>query len=371
MYKRIVIASILKPVDDTRMYEKFGISLGNTNKYEVNIIGFYSKINTKAKNLHVYPIFNFSRLSPFRLLAPYKYFQILLKVKPELIIVTTPELLSISSLYKRIFSCKLIYDIQENHYYNIAFGNIYPLLLRQPLAKLARLIEKSLKRNIDFFFLAEKCYKNEIDFIGNRYKVIENKFKGTVADNPNLWMEGKRIKLLYSGTISDNYGIFHVIHLVKKWHLQNKMIELLIMGKCAHGPTLKKLQKEIKGFHFISLIGGHKLVPHQEIIENISSSNFGLVSYQPDRTTANKIPTKLFEYMSLKLPIIMQDHIPWVKFCNAYKACIPINFKNFSIDQLETGIRQKDFYSKGNFQELLWHSEEVKLLENVEKIINS
>jgi hypothetical protein len=46
---KVVIASILKPIDDSRMYEKFGLSLEQANEYEINIIGFASK-NIPTKN---------------------------------------------------------------------------------------------------------------------------------------------------------------------------------------------------------------------------------------------------------------------------------------------------------------------------------
>ena len=41
--KTALIASILKPVDDTRLYEKLGKTIGQTTKYRVNIIGFVTK----------------------------------------------------------------------------------------------------------------------------------------------------------------------------------------------------------------------------------------------------------------------------------------------------------------------------------------
>ena len=44
MKKRtIVIASVLKPIDDTRMFEKFGMSLSDSGNYNVVIIGYPSK----------------------------------------------------------------------------------------------------------------------------------------------------------------------------------------------------------------------------------------------------------------------------------------------------------------------------------------
>ena len=63
--RRIVIASILKPVDDTRMMEKIGMSLQQTG-YDVTVVGY------PAKSLKVWPGIRvilpaFARLSTGRL----------------------------------------------------------------------------------------------------------------------------------------------------------------------------------------------------------------------------------------------------------------------------------------------------------------
>ena len=35
----VVIASVLKPVDDSRMYEKIGLTLAGSGRYDVHVIG--------------------------------------------------------------------------------------------------------------------------------------------------------------------------------------------------------------------------------------------------------------------------------------------------------------------------------------------
>ena len=49
--KVIAIISVLKPVDDTRNYEKVAASISNTNKYDINIIGFSA--NKKPANPNI------------------------------------------------------------------------------------------------------------------------------------------------------------------------------------------------------------------------------------------------------------------------------------------------------------------------------
>ena len=98
----IVVASVLKPVDDVRLYEKFALSLGQTNKYDINIIGFSTKNTPSQSNIKYYPIFKFRRMSIHRVLAPINYWICLRKLQPDLIIVTTAELLPVSCIYVKI-----------------------------------------------------------------------------------------------------------------------------------------------------------------------------------------------------------------------------------------------------------------------------
>src|SRR6187551_1688231 len=112
--RRIVLASILKPVNETRMFEKLGTTLGDTGEYDVFIIGAAPTLKTVYPNISFLNHPTFSRLSLRRLIEPWAILRKLIKVKPDVVIICTHELLLIASLYKLIASTKIIYDIQEN-----------------------------------------------------------------------------------------------------------------------------------------------------------------------------------------------------------------------------------------------------------------
>src|SRR5436189_206672 len=101
MKKRaIVIASVLKPVNDTRMFEKMGRSLAKTNQWSVHIIGFGDAHSSDEPNITFQPLGSFGRISLRRIFAPIKALMIFHKVKPSSIIITTHELLLSALLYK-------------------------------------------------------------------------------------------------------------------------------------------------------------------------------------------------------------------------------------------------------------------------------
>src|SRR3954470_4064071 len=91
--KKIVLASVLKPVDDTRMFEKMAKSLAAINQFEIFIIGFPTQRNINHQNITTISYPYFTRLSIRRLAARWKYFRHLLAIKPDVIIFNTHELI--------------------------------------------------------------------------------------------------------------------------------------------------------------------------------------------------------------------------------------------------------------------------------------
>ena len=175
--RRIVLASILKPVNDTRMFEKIGVSLVQSGQYEVNIIGYPTESAISDPNVHFHPLPKFKRLSFARFTARLKVLKFIIKVKPELLIVTTHELLEVAILIRIFFGTKIIYDIQENYWRNILYTDAFPKIIRPLIASFVRLKEWATSPFFSRFLLAEKCYAYELGFLKNKFVVIENKCK--------------------------------------------------------------------------------------------------------------------------------------------------------------------------------------------------
>ena len=373
--QRIVIASLLKPVDDTRMFEKMGVTLGDSGQYDIFIIGYPSKSTPAYANIHFLPLTAFSRISPGRLLAPFKVLRILHQVNPQILIVNTHELLIVAVLNRILFGARIIYDVRENYYRNILYAGSFPFLLRPFLAAWVRLKEKVTSPLFHHFFLAENGYQKEMSFFQNRATVIENKATETKGLS-RARMPGK-IRLLFTGTLAESTGVFQAIDLAKKLHSLSDSIHLTLIGYCAKVETLRKIHQEIKESAFIQLHGGNYLVPHPEVIKAIYTSDFGMICYPPSRHTENSIPTKLYEYLAGRLPILLQNHPPWVELASRYQACIPIDFSTIDPQALLQQM-QLPFYGSSPEEVsrlpqekagLTWESEGEKLLSALEKII--
>lgn len=363
--RRIVLASLLKPVNEPRMFEKMGMSLAQSGQYEVHIVGYPSETLISEPNVHFHLLPRFKRISFGRIVARLKALRFIIKVKPELLIVTTHELLGVVILIRILFGAKIIYDIQENYWRNIFFTNAFPKSLRPLLAFFVRLKEWVASPLFSQFLLAEKCYADELGFIKNKFLVIENKCKVPMDFQRNPSKDF--IKMVFTGTIAKSTGVFQAIDLAKKLHAVEPKIRLNIIGYCTRTNELQKIKEEISKNDFITLTGGDEFISHSSIMDAIATANFGVICYPLSPHTENKIPTKLYEYLACQLPILLQNHKPWMEMCDPYDAAINVNFESPDIDEILKKIHSGNSFSKSP-EGMTWESEEKKLLTLVSNI---
>lgn len=367
---KVVIASLLKPIDDTRMLDKFGLSMAESNTYDVNIIGFDSKNISSVQNITFHPLKAFSRLSMSRWFMPVRVLKLYIKVKPQIIIANTHELLIVSSLYKILFGAKFIYDIRENYAKNIRSTDVFPAMLRPLLAAWVRLKEWCSKPFVNHYILAERIYKSQLPFLNKQVTVIENKYVAQQAlNNAYEKTDANHINLVFTGTIADSNGVFDAIEITKKLHIWDNRMKLRIVGYCAFKRDLIRLQEEIKDLEYIELNGGDHLVPHSEIIEAIQKADFGFVLKKPNKgMNDEKLLTRLFEYTANKLPILLLNNPTWVTYCKTFNAAVVVDPESIDVASVLTQMTTQEFYTEGDISQSLWATESPKLMALISSI---
>ena len=362
--KRILIASVLKPVNDTRMTGKIAQSLADTKQFDIHVTGFpAAQKNTPGFTVHPLPFFK--RLSLQRLFIPWKIFRKAILIKPHLLIITTHELLLIAMFTRVATGCKVIYDLQENYFRNILFTKAFPFFIRPVIAFYVRMKELLCAPFVSHFFLAEKAYAKELSFSAARSTVLENKLK-----RPNISPSSRPDKnqLLFSGTLAESTGVFKAIEIAEKLHRADQNISLTIIGYCAQQALLERIKKVIAPHSFIRLIGGNILVPHEQILEQIQVSGAGIIAYPYNPSTVHSVPTKLFEYLGFKLPIILIHHTPWVERCQSFHAAVVFDPDNLKPEAILRALKTQQFYDTAP-NDVFWESEEPKLTKLISSLL--
>lgn len=306
--KRIVIASVLKPVDESRMFEKIGLSLGNQGQFEVHLIGSpFPSANHPEENLFLHPIGSkpFGRLSFKRFIAPFIILRKALSIKPDVFIITTHELLLVSILCRMIIGCKVLYDVQENYFRNIRYTTAFPPVIRQILAIYIRLKEIICSPFIYHFILAESVYKDELSF-AKPYVIVQNKLAKKVGEVYRKQKHSGYTNLLFSGTLAESTGVFEAIEIAKNLHELDASFTLTIIGSCHVQSDHEKLKQLADKLPFVRYLGQPHPIPHPYILKEIQQSDFGIVYYPPNPSTRGSMPTKVYEYSGLNLPFLVR-----------------------------------------------------------------
>jgi glycosyltransferase involved in cell wall biosynthesis len=365
--RKIVIVSVLKPVDDTRMFEKMGQTLADTGRYDVHIVGFPGTTTAEYPGIAFHPSHDFKRISLERVRVPFRVLRILLALSPDVIIVTTHELL-LAAIIVRIFrKTTVVYDVRENYLRNILFLPTFPALIRPVLALWVRAWEKLLTLFVRRIIASEEGYLSELRFIRRKAVVIQNKVK-RIAIQPRSGQSRRGCALLLSGTLAESTGVFTAIHVAGLLHEHDPTVHLTIIGYCAHAETLRRIRAAIEGCDYISLVGGDRLIPHDAIMEAIARADFGFIAYPPNPSTRNTIPTKLFEYLGARLPILLINHPPWMEVCAPYPAALVFDPRHVRADEMLDRMSHTDFYVRVPGEEVFWEQEGARLVQFADEL---
>jgi hypothetical protein len=87
-----------------------------------------------------------------------------------------------------------------------------------------------------------------------------------------------------------------------------------------------------------------------------------LVTYQINPSTMNSIPTKLYEYLGFRLPILLVNHRPWVDFCLPYPAAIVFDAGHYDAGTVYGEMMSRSFYETEPAS-VYWKAEEPRVLE--------
>jgi glycosyltransferase involved in cell wall biosynthesis len=364
--RRIVLASVLKPVDDTRMFEKMGGSLAGI--YEVHIVGYPGSAGLpKHGNVFVYPLRPFRRISLGRLLAPWRILTRVVALQPAVFVFCTHELIFVALLARLLTSCRLVYDVRENYYRNILYTAAFPRVLRPLVAGYVRVWEHVGAGFIHNFLLAEKGYALELSFGHGRRTIIENKLRRPPAVAPAPRLTPAR-NFLFTGTLSEITGLFTALDLLEQLHRHDPAVRGTIIGYCALVAERQSLQARLATMPYVTLHGGDRLVPHPAIEQEILRADVGIVAYPPNPATEHSFPTKLYEYLGYRLPILLIDYAPWVTYAARFDAAVTFQPASFDAPRTLQQLREKTFYTALP-EDVFWEHEGERLRTVIDALV--
>lgn len=181
-------------------------------------------------------------------------------------------------------------------------------LTNRIMIKFSYKLENSLYRNADHIVAVTKSFKQEIikkGFAENKISVIRNgsdlSFKN-VKVSEKLRMQFNKANnfiVIYAGNLGIAQNLITLLKAAEK--LLNDNILFILIGTGVEESLLKKYAKE----HNLNNVEFTGEIPKKDVSQFMSLADFGIIPLKNINVFRRTIPSKLFDYMSANLPVLL------------------------------------------------------------------
>jgi glycosyltransferase involved in cell wall biosynthesis len=299
-----------------------------------------------------------------------------LEVDAEIYHLHDPELLPLARKLKKAGK-KVIFDSHENYPAQIKVKGYIPYILRSVISSLYKTYETKTAKMIDAV-ITPCTFLNGLDIFEGRCKkteIISNapllpEFYDKYQD---INKEGKVPSVCHVGGLTYSRGI---THLIKAAYEAN--IKLILGGNFS--PT--NYETEVKQMPEYSCVEYRGHLPRDQVLEVYQESTIGVATILNigQYNTGDNFATKVYEYMSMGLPVILSRYPYAEKMLDKYNFGIAVDPAD--VDEIAAAIRYiidnpdiaKKMGRNGRravLEEFNWGIEEKKLFALYEKVIES
>jgi glycosyltransferase involved in cell wall biosynthesis len=303
-------------------------------------------------------------------------------LKADIYHLHDPELISLGMWLKWTTNAKVIFDCHENNVGYIKQKSHLPKLLsRLALIPMMGFAERRAAKNFDAVITADRGVFELFDktYGGKRTVLLHNfprldLFLHDGVNAPNDWPE---VDLVYHGTIPKYHleVAFEIAEILKQ---RGRDVKWLFFGV----PSAKEAwwTSELKRRDLVDsfIIDPHR-IPHQEVACRVKKSRLGFIPLPDLPKFQSNIPTKLFEFMALKMPTVLSDLPPSRPFVGDGKAAVmvpPHDYEAYAnaieklLDDAELCDQMGEHGHRRVVEEYNWEVESQKLIDLYDSLLD-
>ena len=362
---KVVHLTSVHPRYDTRIFHKQLVSLLKSG-YEVELIVNDSLPNETIRGISIISTGKtfhnkFSRIFYSTFAFPVHA----LRRKADLYHIHDPELMPVG-IFLRVMRKKVIYDVHED--YAMILSNKSPKWLGKILANTYLLVEYLTVRLVSGVLVVNETLFNKHKKVAKNISIVAN-FPLIQELYTKVGFQGRKLKLIFAGGLTKEWELKLLVDTIG----ERNDCELLIAGK------------ETEYFKSLDIVSksnvtylGH--LDKARLSEYYKESHIGLavsssVQLQNEGSIGN---TKVFEYMSFGLPVIVNDNLTWRSIIEDDKLGVVLSsinstFLNRAIDEFLSDIHEWKFMCDRAFYasklKYNWDLEYSKLIQLYEKIL--
>ncbi|MCY4364084.1 MAG: glycosyltransferase family 4 protein [Gammaproteobacteria bacterium] len=222
-------------------------------------------------------------------------------LQPRLAHFHDPELIPLGLLLK-CFGHRVVYDVHEDLPRQVLTKYWLPGFLRRPVSWIVSAIEWLAARVLDSIVpatpkIAERFPPRKTTTIQN-FPILDELVEGKVIPYPE-----RPAQFAYIGGLTRERGACEMVNALN--HIQTSR---LCLAGAFQPADLQTELEALPGWQRVVFAGWANRIQVAEILGNARA---GLVVLHPTRRYPDAYPTKMFEYMSVGLPVIVSDFPLW------------------------------------------------------------
>lgn len=215
-----------------------------------------------------------------------------------------PELIPVAILLK-LRGRRVVYDVHENLSYDILEHKPYiPKLIRRPLSLVARILERGVTVFFDSVIAATPqiatCFAAKNTTLVQNFPVI------TQFTNDASGYGQRPFWISFAGMISELRGIREMIQAMGLFP-EAMDVRLKLVGKF-DPESLEHEMRALPGWNRVDFLGWQS---RDQVDKLLPQCRLGLVTYHSGKSHDESMPNKLFEYMSMGLPVVASNFPLW------------------------------------------------------------
>jgi glycosyltransferase involved in cell wall biosynthesis len=218
-----------------------------------------------------------------------------------------PDFLMLAALAPRLFGAHIVFDVHDfaPELYAMRFGGRWGFAAT---VEALQLIERLAIRFAGAVVTVHDPYRRALEARGVRPEkitIVLNSLDERLIPSAPESAERNGFRIVYHGTITPHYGVELLVEATARLARDVPNASLEIYGDGDALPAVQSRVDELDLSDRVHLSG--RFLPQREVLERVSSASAGVICNLPIARNEVAIPTKLFEYAVLGVPIVTAD----------------------------------------------------------------
>jgi glycosyltransferase involved in cell wall biosynthesis len=221
-----------------------------------------------------------------------------------------PDFLILAALAPRLLGARVVFDVHDfaSELFAVRFEGQRG---SGAMVRLLQLVERLATRFASAVVTVHDPYRRALELRGvppDKITVVLNSLDERLLPSASATATAQEgFRVVYHGTITPQYGVVLLVEAVARVALDVPSVTLEIYGDGDALPQVRARVNELGLSDRVHLSG--RFLPHSEVLERIRSASVGVVCNLPIERNEAAVPTKLFEYAVLGVPIATADLI--------------------------------------------------------------